>query len=56
MKPKGVLFVMKTDTPWYEEAEHCTLAINMGDLTGKGRTRTLSTQPVKRESCLEKTV
>lgn len=56
MKPKGVLFVMKIDTPWYHEAEHCTLAINRGDLTGKGHTCMLSTQPVKRESCLEKTM
>lgn len=54
MKTKDVLFVIKIDTYLYDEAEHCTLAIKVGDLTGKASILMLSTQSVKSKSCLEK--
>ena len=54
MKTKDVLFVIKIDTSLYDEAEHCTLAMKVEDLTGKANIPLLSTQSVKRESCLEK--
>lgn len=32
MKNKDILFVIEIDTSLHDEAEHCTLAIKMGDL------------------------
>lgn len=43
MKSKDILFVIEIDISLYDEAEHCTLAIKMGDLLERASVPILST-------------
>lgn len=56
MKEKDVLFVIKFDVSLYDEAERCTLAVKVRNLTGKANITTLSTRSVERRRFLEKAV
>lgn len=53
METKGVLFI-KFDVSLYSEAECCTTAIKVGNLTGKASIPVLSTWSLGKESFLEK--